>query len=392
MKIRKKQNKIAIFSMTFNRPEYLERSFNSLYDRAGISFDHFVFDDNSNTKTQKVLKRLQKKYKFKLFVNSTRYGLFRNFHLNIKQIPNDYEYYVKFDSDVELLSSNVIKELTDVFKLHSAIIGATPRIEGVFNSDRKEKKLNAVQFFGGHAIHIGAPVVAGCCLMFAKKAFETFPRLSEHQLSESTEKWGIDAALYTHSLRFGKFASIEDLSVYHIDNTYGQRKKDTEYFTDRERWCKIDKDEVWFMKLSKDIFPKFLDRSTLEMLKRSLSIDSFEEFGKMCKSVIKHGLTGDEVERATVRIDNTITEKITNKEPVIVEHTAIEKEIIQNKKIIIYKVSAPQNFVSSPHIKKGEIFYYSELPAWTRFDPGVAVEQVLVMKEEATKLLKTNSK
>ena len=46
-----KKNKVCIITLTYNRPEYIKRSFDSLYKRFGTKFDHYVFDDASNIKT-----------------------------------------------------------------------------------------------------------------------------------------------------------------------------------------------------------------------------------------------------------------------------------------------------------------------------------------------------
>src|SRR3972149_5070599 len=39
------KSKVCVITLTYNRPEYIKRSFESLYKRAGCKFDHFVFDD-----------------------------------------------------------------------------------------------------------------------------------------------------------------------------------------------------------------------------------------------------------------------------------------------------------------------------------------------------------
>jgi len=347
--------KVCIISLTHNRPDYVKRSFESLYARAGIEFDHYVFDDASDDETVALLESLQNKFNFKFFRSSTNLGIYRNFHTHVRRIPNEYDYYVKFDSDIELLSDNLFKELLEVFGEESLVSGATPHVEGVYNAQRSDEKMRAVQFFNGHAAHIGAPVVYGCCLMFSKKAFESFPRMTNIELDESKERWAIDSLLYEHSLRFGKFVIVEDLSVYHIDNTYGQRKHDMHYFTARNRWGTIDKDEVWFMRLSKDIYPRFLDRSILELLKRS-SADNYESFYKACISALKHGLTDTVATRENAGL------------------VAQAAEAVKESKTKLFKVSAPPNFVNSKNLKKGEIRYYRIIPSWVRTDPGVVLE------------------
>ena len=57
-----KNKKICVLTLTWNRPEYIERSFESLYRRAGMNFSHYVYDDGSDKKTVKKLKFLKRKY------------------------------------------------------------------------------------------------------------------------------------------------------------------------------------------------------------------------------------------------------------------------------------------------------------------------------------------
>ena len=367
---------VCIITMTHNRPEYIKRSFDSLYSRAGISFSHYVFDDASDDETFQLLCELQQKYEFTLVRNRSALGIFQNFHTNIREIPYVYDYYVKFDSDIELLSENVFSELTEVFDFHTAVCGVTPKVEGVYNSQRPEDKLGAVQFFNGHAVRIDAPVVYGCCLMFSKAAFESFRKMTDSELARCREKWGIDSALYSHALKLGKFMIVEDLSVYHIDNTYGQRKKDMLYFTSRSRWNTIDKDEVWFMRLSKEIGPRFLDRSILELLKRS-SENEYTSFYNACQSVAEHGFT------------ENINDVTLDKSPdvKVIDIFKALKDAGKEPTCEIFKISAPPNFVPSKNLKKDEVRYYTDIPGWARKDSGIVIEKTVMTITQAKELL-----
>ena len=39
-----KNPKVCVFTLTYQRPEYIRRSIESLYKRAGCKFDLYVFD------------------------------------------------------------------------------------------------------------------------------------------------------------------------------------------------------------------------------------------------------------------------------------------------------------------------------------------------------------
>ena len=209
---------ICVITLTYNRPEYIVRSFESLYKRAGTKIDHYVFDDCSDSKTKNKLLELKRKYNFKLFLNKERVGIFRCFYMSLYNIPVDYDYYVKFDSDVEILSDNFFPEMLDIFNFPEKVSGTMPRIEGIRNVDRCDTE---IQFYNGHAIKYDAAAVSGCCMIFSNKMFTSFNRKTLEELEYLEDKWGIDSILYDHAKSVGKFIAVEDLSVYHIDNAYG---------------------------------------------------------------------------------------------------------------------------------------------------------------------------
>lgn len=350
-----KKNKICIYSLTYNRPEYIERSFKSLYKRAGLNFDHFVFDDCSDKKTQELLKKLEKKYNFNLYINKERMGIYRNFYWNLIHIPTNYDYYVKLDSDIEILSDNFFSEIIEIFKLPGNISGMIPRIEGMRNKDIYD---SYSEFYGGHTIKNEASIIYGCCLILTNNVFTSFKKLTKKEIKKTNKKWGIDSLLYEHSKKIGKFLIIEDLSVYHIDNMYGQRKRNDFYFTDRKRWDIIDNDEVWYMKESKNIYPKYIKRKNFERIRKISS--NFKEFSNSCKVFLK---------------DNIIVETNNNK--------------IKNNIKIMYKITSPMNFKPDSNIQHGSFKLFSIIPEWAKNNPKVVIEIIETKVEEKSSNLST---
>lgn len=368
LKNRKKKNRICVIMLTYNRPYYIERSIESLYKRTGIEFDLFVFDDYSDKETRKKLKELKRKYKFNLFINKKRMGIFKSFYYNLKNISIDYDYYVKFDSDIEVLSDGFFKEMLEIYKYPAKIGCSTSRVEGIRNIDRYD---TVIEFYAGHAIKKDAPVVYGCCLFFPKEVFLSFEHLTDDSIEKTSEKWGIDSLLYSHAMKFGKIIIVEDLSVYHIDNTYGQRRVDNMYFTERKRWSKIDSDEVWFMNVSKQISPAFIEREKYTEIKR-ISMN-FKDFLKKCEKYVKDksSLTDEIEEDVKIRrenIENKIKEDSKNK---IFEEN---KKIIEVKK---FKITSPLNYRREPHIEHGTFVLYDEIPKWAKDNPRLVIEEML---------------
>lgn len=364
--MKKSNNKICVITMTYNRPEYIIRSFESLYKRAGISFSHYVFDDCSDKKTQNILKELQKKFKFTLFHNEERLGLYKNFHKNIRKLPKYYDYYLKMDSDIEVLTDDIFSQMLLHFSFPSNVGAITVRMEGLRNIDRYDTFL---QFYGGDVLKLDHPIIYGCFMMFTNNVFNAFEQMTDQQLKQCNEKWGIDSALYSHAIKMGKFLIIESLSCYHIDNTYGQRKKDNNYFTERRRWEKIDRDEIWYMKASKIIYPKYIPREIYVELIKDCEI--FSMFVKKCKEYLKN----PRFQHRTIIESAQIIQSCT-REKNIAKKTKIE----QKNKIQIqtmYRICSPLNFgKSDKHILKGECQLFSEIPDWAKNNPVFVIEKV----------------
>lgn len=355
------KNKLCIISFTFNRSDYIERSFKSLYKRAGMSFDHYVFDDGSNIETRRILRKLKKKYNFKLFFDfqNAELRILKRFYVSYPKILKKYDYYVKFDSDTELLTDNFFPQILDIFNYSKEkIVGCIPRVEGIKNFDRHTIR---PEFYGSHAIKIGPSIVAGCCMILIKEVFETLYEYDIQQIMNMDESWGIDSILLNHSLKTGNFVIVDDLSVYHIDNAYGQRRKYPEYFTNRKRWVKIDNDEVWFILASKEIYPKFIERRDLETLrKRAVSYDDFIE---KCKEFSNQ----NKIQRYTFPKNEVIINKEVKKE--------------KNMPVIeMYKITSPSNFVPTEYVPHGESVYFKEIPNWAKNNPSLVIEKTTILE------------
>ena len=355
-----KKSKVCVFTLTYQRPEYIRRSLESLYKRAGCKFDLYVFDDASDAKTQKELKKLKSKYHFNLFFNKTHLNIYKSFYKNIGKIPLTYDYYVKFDSDIEILTDDFFPLAFEVFKMNG-VTGLTPRVEGIMNSDRYDA---VIEFFCGHTIKLKAPIVYGCCLILSSVVFNTLKRLTQKELIDSNEKWGVDSKLYEHSLDLGRFLIVEDLSVYHIDNTYGQRRKYADYYMDRSRWKNVDLRDIWFIKASKVFAPKFIKKEDLLRIQREST--NFEVFVKNCKDFINE-------HKAEVNPDNIDEEDFEFIKSLESQKLPPEPGIIIKK---FYRICSPLNFRPDPNIGHGTYKMYKEVPKWAKNNPRVVVEEI----------------
>jgi glycosyltransferase involved in cell wall biosynthesis len=357
--------------LTYNRKKYIERSIRSLYLRAGVIFDLYVFDDNSDKETQDLLMSLQKEYNFNLSINKGRKNIGSNFCDAILHIPKKYKYYTKVDSDIEILSDDLFLNLLEIFEYRYSgikeIKGLTPRIEGVFNYQKYPKD---IEFFKGHTIRLRTSICFGCCMVFSCDVFLEFKeRVLKKISNKEVRKWGIDTDLYDTVLSLGAFAIVEDLSVYHIDNAYGQRRIDEKYFINRKRWNEMDLDEVWFIKVSKLLYPIVISKLNYEKIKKASS--TFEEFFENCKLFLKD--------------NQCIEKKIIEKEE---EIKRIKLMPITMK--TMYKISSPLNFSPDSNMKQGTFKYFSEIPIWAKNNPRLVIEKENVSDDEYNEITNPN--
>ncbi|WP_332694834.1 glycosyltransferase family 2 protein [Halalkalibacter lacteus] len=92
---------ILTIMLSWNRPKLLEKSIHSYFRTVSVSHNFYVVDNASNRQTVLLLKRLAKKYKFKVFyLNKNMGGRAFNIVLNHVDI-NNYRYFHFSENDLE---------------------------------------------------------------------------------------------------------------------------------------------------------------------------------------------------------------------------------------------------------------------------------------------------
>lgn len=342
---KKKHPRICIISLTFNRPDYIKRSFDSLKKRTSMKYDHYVFDDNSNDETRKFLRSRTKDFK-SLVLRDTNVNVFNNFVSALREVPDDYDYYIKLDSDIEILSDNILREMLEVivFKDVGCVV---PRVEGV-SSPWKAAKTD-VQFYNGHAIRFIEYSPSGGFMLFVRDIVNFN--------IDTREDYGIDTRLSQYIGERGlKTVFVEDLSVYHIDNMFGQRKKYPRYFSSRRRWKNYDYQSNAYLQLSKKLGTIYIERQKL---------DRFYEYAK-----------GDYFTFSKIVVQYT-------KEP-----SKVEKKVFgdysydgQQKvtvKVPKYRITSPSNFPRDTNIEHGTSILVNQVPEWAKNNYRVVVERVTI--------------
>lgn len=222
--------KIAVYSLTRDRIEYTRRSFASLQEKAGVPYDHFVFDNGSEDGNPEWLQGWLTEE-----CRNTRVVIFgeKNYGIAIaanrlldaiRKRGTSYDLVIKMDSDCEVITPNILGQITEVFGAmqdHGPTWILSPRVEGIVNQPRRVR----ANRIAGRRIGITG-MVGGLFLCAPASVYEEF-RFPE----DLPKARGCDSAL-CHWLRQrgGETGYVEGLVVNHMDTTDGQAKKYPEYF------------------------------------------------------------------------------------------------------------------------------------------------------------------
>jgi len=366
--MRRKKTKIAIISLTFERKDYIQRSFESLWQRAGMPFDLYVFDDKSGKDVKEYLKEKKKEGKIKKIVwRRKNLNIIQNFADVFKYIPDRYDYYIKWDSDIEALSDNFLVQMVEVAQLpdFGCIV---PRIEGIFAPDTSSTVLEGnLEFFNGHAIRAKNSVPYGACIFFSKEIRDYNEKFVVER-EELNEDFKLDTRLYQWITDRGKeIIVVEDLSVYHIDGVLGQRRKYWEYFRKRNRWEKLDVQHNDFLKVSKEIGPYKIDRNVYEQL-HLVSNKNYKDFKKLVKEFLKDPSILEKAKERAKMLKNKEKKRLVGSRPMFVDLKTV------------YRITSPMNYPKDSHIPHGESREYAKIPEWAKNNPKLVIEKVEVSK------------
>ena len=137
--------KILLLMRSYNRPEYLSKSLESLgKSDINICYKKFIYDDKSNKPTIDILKKYEKDYEV-IYNNKNYKQKSMVKFLNLIQSKNiDFEYICYVDNDVEV-KSNFIETCYNIFELikrEQKMPNDKILLTG-FNSDRTHKTIKS---------------------------------------------------------------------------------------------------------------------------------------------------------------------------------------------------------------------------------------------------------
>lgn len=216
--------KIAIYTKTRDRLEYTQRSFKSLKANAGYPYDHYVLDNGSTDGTAEWLKANEKDFKKVIYFPENKGISIANNTLLGHIAENRYDLLISFDNDCEVVSSDILKQIVEVYESIPPFylkFMLSPKVEGLnFQPQRIDKTEIA-----DHLIGI-TYIVGGIFQICPAECLKNY--LFPEELAKAK---GQDEDINAWFHRLGGITGyIEDLVVMHMDSTEGQKKKYPKYF------------------------------------------------------------------------------------------------------------------------------------------------------------------
>lgn len=215
--------KIAIFTLTRDRLEYTKRSFQSLKENAGYPYDHYIIDNGSTDGTQDWL-REQKDLIF-ISINKENVGISKACNQALDTLlKKDYDLIIKMDNDCEIISTDILKELVEIYQHIPPFFMKfmlSPRVEGLNYQPERIDQMEIANHPIGITHIIGGifqPMLTECYKQYRYK--EDLPKAKGQD--EDINLWFRNMG--------GQVGYIEDLVVEHMDSTEGQKVKFPEYF------------------------------------------------------------------------------------------------------------------------------------------------------------------
>jgi len=96
--------KVAAITITYNRLELTKRTVKSFYEKTNV--DYHLFIDNGSTDGTREF--LEDYYRMQLKKNV---GIAAAFAYAVNQIPDEYDYILKLDNDIETVSEDIVNEM-----------------------------------------------------------------------------------------------------------------------------------------------------------------------------------------------------------------------------------------------------------------------------------------
>ena len=173
--------RIAVMSLTRDRLAYSKHCFDRLHDLAGISFDHYVWDQGSTDGTSEWLRDTYDPDFLCLSPENVGISKALNGLLDWAS-ESVYDVIVKVDNDCELVTEGALKDCAK-FVVENPEWLISPRIEGL---NQTPPTVEVIDFPQGRVLR--KPQIGGILLAANADVYRDF------RYDESNPVWGLDDA------------------------------------------------------------------------------------------------------------------------------------------------------------------------------------------------------
>lgn len=217
--------KIAIYTLTRDRLQYTKDCFTSLWQNAGMPFDHYVFDNGSEDGTREWLMH---EYTCTFSQTSfTNHGISVASNFMVRHILMDnYDIICKFDNDAFIRTPNILPQICDVMREAGENWILSPRVEGI---NKQPKRARNVEI-AGHPVGVTA-IVGGLFHVVPAAVYRRYMEQGGYPESLPLAKGQDDHFCHWFkTTQKGNCGYIEDIVVEHYETTDGQAKRYESYF------------------------------------------------------------------------------------------------------------------------------------------------------------------
>lgn len=225
----KKEPRVAVFTLTYDRIEYTQSCFEQMRKTAGYDYDHYVIDNGSTDGTFEYLDKSETSGEIKqVHAYTDNQGISRGSNQAIETIlSKEYDIIIKVDNDCHFENKGWLEAMINVWKSNHRI-ALSCYVQGLKDNPGGAPRYYRGRIAGetiGMTHHLG-----GICHFVDAKAYKNF-------------RWDEDS--YLHGMQDVEFSQYLEKNGYqmgylenwfctHIDGTDGQHKKYPEYFERRK--------------------------------------------------------------------------------------------------------------------------------------------------------------
>lgn len=215
--------KVAIFTLTRDRLLYSRHCFQTLREKAGYDFDHYIVDNGSQDGTVAWLDDHKTLFK-DISYNAKNAGLCAGDNQALQMIRESGEHYdliAKMDNDAEVISDNIVAEMVALYSQAEKPMLISPRVTGINKQPKRSYVENSLSHPIGITNHIGG-LFAWCNAdLYLEYTYPDNLPLAR----------GDDSAFAFWVYQKGYIVGyVEDLVVNHFETSAGQAARFPDYF------------------------------------------------------------------------------------------------------------------------------------------------------------------